>query len=60
MLYKKHGLTEKVVGFGADNASTNFKGLNERKQTNILEAMLQSVLARNSNLGCAAQLYKMP
>ena len=53
---QRHGLTEKVVGFCADNANTNFGGLQRRGRNNVF-AILQDDLGKKLlGIGCAAHI----
>lgn len=53
---QRHGLTEKVVGFCADNANTNFGGLKRRGRNNVFAIMQDDLGRKLLGIGCAAHI----
>lgn len=55
-ILEKHNLKEKVVGFCADNANTNFGGVQREGQCNVFRKLEEGLGRQLVGVGCAAHI----
>lgn len=55
-IISKHNLTEKLVGFCADNANTNFGGVSRKGVSNVFFKLQESLGRKIVGVGCSAHI----